>query len=355
MKNRLLLLLASTITLSTVLAGGGTYALFSGATANGPNDFSTFQAENIDVQNTIAPVTTSGVRTFAALASSSQPLQFPMFYDSVSYPTGQNPYDLTKGTPSGEIPGDWAPGDSVARFWSVNNVGSSAKFTEVSAKLDSLTGPSGMIAPGTQTYNDFLNDMNIAVYSPEDNYTTPVFDGTFQQLVSGYQPLNTVMYVAKGRTGYKPKFVATLGLTAGNDLQAVKGVFDFSLLAEQTSNNCFDPPFSNEDYSMKIGSTTPIKFEDYDSNGSLINSTQSNVSLVITGPKVGGGTLKLVYTLDNGLSANGGHYQAQVYGDPSLFVQESNTTPLYTATVYFGNQMCCQKSFSTYPGNRSNA
>lgn len=133
---------------------------------------------------------------------------------------------------------------------------------------------------------------------------------------------------------------------AGNDLQGVKGVLDFVVGAEQMRNNCFRPPFSSRQYSMHIGSTTPIKFECYDEDERFLNFCQ-NVKLVITGPGLGQG---LTYSFGRGLSFNGGHYQANVYADPGRFVEGGT----YTATVYVGSEAYCQKSFGTEPGNRSN-
>lgn len=146
-------------------------------------------------------------------------------------------------------------------------------------------------------------------------------------------------------------FNVTVGLPndAGDDYQSVCTSMKFVLNATDhpSSYNCFDPPFSNQNYSMKRGSTTPIKFGCYGTDGNLLTSSQ-NVKLVITGRGLGAGH---TYTLGNGLSLNGGHYQANVYADQNQFLDGET----YTATVYIGSQMYGQKTFSTEPGNRSNA
>ncbi|MGC7870033.1 hypothetical protein ACPUYX_00725 [Desulfosporosinus sp. SYSU MS00001] len=346
MKKRLIALISAMFIGNGLLIGGGTYALLTSSTTNTSNQFATFQAETINVQSSPTESTNTTFRSLALMANcSGRTSLLTMFYDTNSNPTGTHPYDKTISPPSGEIPGRWAPGDTVTRYWSVNNLGSQAKFTQISAKLDSLTGPKGTISPGTQTYKDFLNHMKVAVYSPEDSYAKPVFNGTFQEILGGSQPLDTIMYLGKGCTGYKPKFVVSMDLDAGNNLQAVKGVLDFTLSPEQTRHNCFDPPFSNWDYSMKCGSMTPIKFECFDADGSFIRNSR-DVKLVISG-----GGFTNTYILGNGLSCNGGHYQANIYGDKNRFIDGLT----YTATVYNGSEICGQKTFTTEPGNRSNS
>jgi hypothetical protein len=186
---------------------------------------------------------------------------------------------------------------------------------------------------------------------------TPITEGPFSS-----DETSPAFRLTPGETA-SVTYTYSMPMEAHNDYQNTKGNMDIEAYvsgdidAPPPNGNCFDPPFSNEDYSMKIGSTTPIKFENYDSNGNLITTVPSNVSLVIMGPKVGGGTLSLTYSLSNGgLTVNGGHYQANVTKAQSkLFVQESDTTPEYTASVYFNGQLSCQKSFNTYPGNRSNS
>lgn len=347
MKKRLLILISAMVLGISLLAGGGTYALMTASTANEGNQFSTFEAGVVDIGSSSDSALV--VRSF--MMSARYRVTFPMFYDSASYPTGPNPYDVSTGvSPSGEILGGWAPGDQVTRTWDIDNRGNAAKITEiyVPAKSFSLTDQTGNTLPaGSQAYNDFLEYMKITVYSQSDD-STPLYTGTLKQLVSAAQPLDGLAYLPKKCTrAITLKFVAAMDPVAGNDLQGVKGVLDFVVGAEQVRNNCFRPPFSNRQYSMLIGSTTPIKFECFDKEDSFITSCQ-NVKLVISGPGLGDG---LTYTVGSGLSFNGGHYQANVYADPALFVEGGT----YTATVYIDSKAYCQKSFSTEPGNRSNA
>lgn len=153
----------------------------------------------------------------------------------------------------------------------------------------------------------------------------------------------------------KDNYVLTVyfPVECGNEYQGKTANVDFVVTAlayprnKGGKQNCFDPPFSNSDYSMELGSTTPIKFECYDTDGNLITSSQ-NVKLVITGEKLGQG---ITYTRGNGLSFNGGHYQANVYTDGNQFTDGVT----YTATIYNGSEIYSQKTFTIEPGNRSNA
>jgi len=270
-----------------------------------------------------------------------------MYYDHTI--SGQNPYDVkTNYSPSGEIPGGWAPGDQVKRTWKIKNSGSASKITEIYSPVDtfSLRDQNGRaISSGSREYQDFLKHMKISLYYPQGS-SLSIYTGTLQQFVQAPQPLDTVICLSRCCTA-SVDFVASLDLSTANDLQGVRGVVDFQLGVEQVKNNCFDPPFSNQNYSMERGSTTPIKFECYDSDGNLSTSSQS-VKLVITGRGLGAGK---IYTFGNGLSLTGGHYQANVYADQNLFLDGET----YTATAYDGSQICGQKMFSTKSGNRSNA
>ncbi|WCK52411.1 hypothetical protein PP175_13180 [Aneurinibacillus sp. Ricciae_BoGa-3] len=328
------LLVISIIIVLSLLTSVGTYALLSASTTVATGEFSAFSSESINIVN--APPPTSGLlRT----RYSTQQITFPMFYDSATYPTGPNPYDAKKVTsPSGEIPGGWAPGDQVTRSWNFQNKGAAAKFTKVSANLKSLTDKLGKsISPGTPAYQDFLKNMKVTVYSPDDGWRNPVFNGTFQQLINGNQTLNTMMYLYSGCSNYQPKFVAAMDLNAGNDLQGVKGVIDFTLLAEQCRNNWFDPEDSDDDYHqwLNCNSTTPIKFECYDSNDRLQATPDSNVCVVLTGPNCWGG---LKFTLNSGLTCIDGHYQLNFDGNKYGLSPGGQ----YTASIYNGSRLCSQ-------------
>ncbi|ODA41471.1 hypothetical protein [Desulfosporosinus sp. BG] len=346
MKKRLITIIAIIFLGNGLLIGGGTYALLTASATNTGNQFEEFQAETIDIQSLPESDTISAFQSRSLVANCcSQPVNLTMFYDHTI--PGRNPYDVkTSYTPSGEIPGGWAPGDHVKRTWKILNSGAASKITEVYTPVDkfSLRDRNGnAVLSGSQVYQDFLNHMRIDIYYPEGS-STPIYTGTFQQLVQAPQSLDKVICLSKC-SSTTVAFVASMDLNAQNDLQGVKGVLDFQLGVEQVKNNCFSPPFSNRNYSMERGSTTPIKFECYDSDGNLLTSGH-NVKLVIIGRGLGERT----YTLGNGLSLDGGHYQANVYAHQNLFLNGET----YTATVYNGSQMCGQKTFITEPGNRSN-
>lgn len=342
MNRRLLTLISSVVLANILFIGGGTYALLTASTTNSGNQFGTFQAESIDIESSPTEGTNTSLRSFALTANCSrQTVQFPMFYGYADYPTGSNPYDVkTFSSPSGEIPGGWASGDQVKRVWNIWNKGDGSKITEIYATNFHLSKDGQPITSG-ETYNDFLNHMRIAVYYPTDS-AEPVYSDSLSKMVDAPQLLNQVICLNKC---WKTQiaFVASMDRDAGNDLQGVKGVVDFQIGAEQTKNNCFDPPFSNWDYSMKSRSTTPIKFECYDSDGDFIDYCQ-DVKLVING-----GGFTHTYTLGNDLSCNGGHYQANVDGSPF------SDGIMYNATIYVDGQRYCSKTFTTEPGSRSNA
>ncbi|ODA41472.1 hypothetical protein [Desulfosporosinus sp. BG] len=219
-----------------------------------------------------------------------------------------------------------APGDNASAPLTVLNTGKKDFFYNISAEMES----------GDKLYNYLdlvINDQN------------------HNELYSGkLKDLNDLDLGILGNSKNKI-FNVTIGLPseAGNEYQEIFTSMKFILNAtdQPSSHNCFRPPFSNRNYSMKRGSSTPIKFECYDSDGNLLTSSH-NVKLVITGRDLREG---LTYNLENGLSLNGGHYQANVYADQNLFFDNET----YTATVYSGSQMYGQKTFSTEPGNRSNA
>lgn len=331
MKGTLLAMIVGSIAGSSLFIGGGTYALMS---ASGPYQLDQISADTVELDTASFGGNYNG-------NGGAQQIQFPMFYTQAAFPNGPNPYDVkTRSNPSGELPGRWAPGESVTRYWTVDNEGGSAKFTGLSAKLDSLTGPSGDVKPGTQTYNDFLNNMIVTVYSPSDGYRTPVFTGTFEQIVRANQPLTTSMYLAQGNAAFQPKFVVTMNPSAGNDLQAVTGVLDFSLTAEACQGNWFDPDGDNNQYQIHCRSTTSIKFECYDSQGRLEPSPNPNVCVILTGPNCGKG---IKFTLGDGLTCSNGHYEWNLDGSKFNLVQGRS----YTATIYNGSQVCSQEQFTS--------
>ncbi|MDR3601026.1 MAG: hypothetical protein P4L49_11200 [Desulfosporosinus sp.] len=219
-----------------------------------------------------------------------------------------------------------APGDKVSASLTAMNTGKQDFFYNISAQMES----------GDKLYNDL--DLTIT-------------DQNHKVLYSGkMKELSNLELGILGNSKNKT-FNVTVGLPieAGDDYQGIYTSMKFVLNAtdQPSSHNCFAPPFCNQNYSMKKGSTTPIKFECYDSDGNPLSSSQ-NIKLVITGRGLGTGK---TYAIGNGLSLNGGHYQANVYADQNLFLNGET----YTATVYIGSQMYGQKTFSMEPGDRANA
>lgn len=239
-----------------------------------------------------------------------------------------------------KIPGEWLPGDKVRGTWDIQNTGAASKITEISLVTDKsyLTDVNGKpISSGSPTFLDFEKHIKISLYCPT-NSLTPVYTGSLDQLLKDPQLFATVVCLSKGAS-QTVAYEASMDTGAGNDLRGVKGVLAFQLGTVPVKNNAFDPPFSTPGYSMKLGSTTPVKFEYYDSEDKLIEAEQ-DVRLVVTGGNLGQG---ITYTLGNGsLSFHGGHYQANILVASNRF----KVGQIYTATVYIGSTRYCQKSFS---------
>lgn len=167
-------------------------------------------------------------------------------------------------------------------------------------------------------------------------------------------PLGTI--AAKGSNTLT--FKVELPYETGNEAQGKTASVTFALNAVghkeeiPIGDQCFEPPFSNRNFTQHQKSTVPIKFHIEGSD----NEFQKDVRLEVTGPSISGGNVKYVFITEKEnldlQKVNPPHYHAQFspFGYPVM------TDQWYTATVYVDNKVYCKKSFEVLEqGTRSNA
>jgi hypothetical protein len=168
-------------------------------------------------------------------------------------------------------------------------------------------------------------------------------------------PLGTI--AAKGSNTLI--FKVELPYETGNEAQGKSTSVTFELNAighkEEIpiGDQCFEPPFSNRNFTQHQNSTVPIKFH---IEGSEKSDIQKNVRLEVTGPSTSGDKVKYVFTTEKEnldlQKVNPPHYHAQF----SPFNYPVMTDKWYTATVYVDNKVYCNRTFEVLSqGNRSNA
>jgi hypothetical protein len=168
-------------------------------------------------------------------------------------------------------------------------------------------------------------------------------------------PLGTI--AAKGSNTLT--FKVELPYETGNEAQGKSTSVTFELNAVghkeeiPIGDQCFEPPFSNRNFTQHQKSTVPIKFH---IEGSEKNMIQKNVRLEVTGPSTSGDKVKYVFTTEKEnldlQKVNPPHYHAQF----SPFDYPVMTDQWYTATVYVDNKVYCDRTFQVLmQGNRSNA
>lgn len=220
-KAKMLTLIAGNLLGLGLVAGGGTFALFTDSTANTNN---TFTAGTVKIDN---------------LRDLSDTVPGPMFYSAASDPTGQYPYDTNKNAPNqppgGESLGGWAPGDDATRAMNVFNRGT------LQAQLDELeaTVHTGATSSGP-AYDEFIQKMNVKVMYPAANKI--LYNGSLAGLLNGYVniPHVTLMPNPSDPSQASPAnitFEATLDSSADNLVQGQSFVFDFTFHASQSRNN----------------------------------------------------------------------------------------------------------------------
>ena len=228
-----------------------------------------------------------------------------------------------------------APGDQVTSVLAVQNLGNLDLNTSVSARQQ---------AGSTEMYNR----LQVMVTDGQGI----LFEGDLADL-HDFDIGTIVVSDSKNIT-----FTAELPLGAGNEFQGLETTvaFDFVAVGHEEEvpvcDGCFEPPFSNRDFTLHQKSTVPIKFH---IQGDA--APRSTVRLEVTGPGVNGGTVNYVFRASDGTlkfdqKVQEPHYLARfsTFDDPVV------TDGLYTASVYDGDKLLCQKQFTVLQqGNRSNA
>lgn len=278
-------------------------------------------------------------------------IAMPLFYlfvlTAVYWPTIDTKADTTTYTvniatspSSGFLKAvDMAPGDKVTSILNVQNNGNLDFNYTVSAREEN-----GAV--------DLYNKLTLKIFDSNGQ----LYEGSFGGLQDF--PLGTI---AKA-TSSNLTFIAELPKDTDNIYQAKSSsvAFDFTAVGhdEQIStDDCFEPPFSNNQFTLHQKSTVPIKFHLRNALGELETTERSNVRLEVTGPGVNGGDIKYVFAVTDGTlkfseNIDEPHYLARF----STFDYPVVTDATYTATVYVDNQAVCQKSFVVLDqGNRSNA
>jgi predicted ribosomally synthesized peptide with SipW-like signal peptide len=216
-KRKLALMTASGMVGVSLIIGGATYAIFSDSASN--------------TSNTV----TAGTINLDQERDSGDNVPGPMFYSvqsNDSEPPGLYPYDGEPGVAlGGEIPGGWAPGDTVIRAMNLYNRGSlTAKVTKVKANVNAAGVTSG------QAYDQFIEKMNIKV-----TYNTgsrPVlYNGPLKTLLNDWVTFSAPLPIAANSGAMNIEFEAYLDESADNDIMGEDFVFDFTFYAEQARNN----------------------------------------------------------------------------------------------------------------------
>lgn len=235
--------------------------------------------------------------------------------------------------------GNIKPGDWTTSVLQVNNDGN----------LDfNYTVNSHMESGDIYLYNQFF----LRVSDNEGK----LYEGKLKDFVNF--PLGTI----PAKVSNPLTFTVELPYETGNEAQgkATSFVFDFNAVGHEEQipidGQCFEPPFSNRNFSLQPKSTVPIKFHLRDSDGDLEEEILQNVRLEVTGPSLSGGNIKYEFTQKNGglnfQKVDPPHYHAQF----SPFNHPVVVDQWYKATVYVNNKEYCNRMFQVLEqGNRSNA
>jgi hypothetical protein len=225
-----------------------------------------------------------------------------------------------------------APGDEQTSILEVQNNGNLDFSYIVSARLEE-----GMI----NLYDILL----LKIMINQDL----LYEGTLRELQN--KPLGVISSMYK----HQLTFTTNFPLEAGNEMQGQSAsvAFDFVAETHYAQNDCFLPPFSNNQFSLQTDSNVPIKFLLRDQNGDIEKVSRNGVRLEITGPAVDGGQVKYVFAISDGtLSFAGRQYLAHF--SPRNYAVVTGET--YQANVIDGTQLMCGREFVVEDdGNRSNS
>ncbi|GAB6172789.1 hypothetical protein JCM15765_22670 [Paradesulfitobacterium aromaticivorans] len=226
-----------------------------------------------------------------------------------------------------------APGDQVSSFVNVLNTGNLDFNYSVNTNQES----------GSEAlFNSLLLKIS-------DN-NGPLFEGFLSELADF--PLGTIS--AGGQAGLS--FTASLPKECNNDVQgqSTSVSFVFSAVGHDQDipvESCFEPPFSNVQFTLHQKSTVPIKFHLHEP------SIDNDVRLEVTGPAKDGGTVTYFFRTSDGTLKFDNHLDEPHYlARFSTFDFPVVTNATYIATVYDDSQAVCWKAFVVLEqGNRSNS
>lgn len=214
-------------------------------------------------------------------------------------------------------------------------------------------------------------DFNYSVSSRQESGDEALFNKIQLTVFDGqgrlYQgPLNGLAQFALGTIaiseGRSLSFTAELPIETGNEAQgkSTSVAFDFTAIAHEDqipTDGCFEPPFSNRNYTMHQKSTTPMKFHLRDPLGNLDTTMRENVRLIISGPGIKTATGTYIFKAADGTmqfqnKVEEPHYHARF----STWDYPVLTNGFYSAKVFVGEKVVCQRDFQVLEnGNRSNA
>jgi hypothetical protein len=183
----------------------------------------------------------------------------------------------------------------------------------------------------------------------------PLYEGPISEFV------NFALGTIAPRKDSSLTFIAELPLQTGNEVQgkSIKVAFDFFAIGHEEQipigSQCFEPPFSNSKFTLHNKSLLPIKFHLRDTFGNLEDDLLLNVRLEVTGPSIGGGTVKYVFKPTDGTLKFQKLKEPHYHTNFSTFDFPVIEDQWYTAKVYVDNKKYCQKTFQVLKkGNRSN-
>jgi len=205
-----LMVMSTLVVFVMLLVGGATFAYFSDSATNANN---TFTAGTVDIY---------------AVRDQGDTVPGPMFYTTAEQGTTPD------GQPGLRPTGLWAPGYQFSRQLDVYNYSTTTvRLTKLRADMD----PASDIKPGSAAYTEFINKMNVKVVLSGDSAT--LYDGPLSGLLNGWYDIDPqdIVPIAAKVNGVTPcahlTFTCSLDSSAGNVLQGVNPVVDFSLFAQQ--------------------------------------------------------------------------------------------------------------------------
>lgn len=207
-------LAASAVAATAALVAGGTFALFSSETRSADNTF------------------TTGTLCLTSERNDGDTIPGPMFY--MTSAQGETPSGLPGVHPVlGDLPGGWAPGDTVTRTLTVYNP------TSCSSMNGWLTSVQASLHPGSDA--DLAEKLWVEVYTPQGSISeVKVGEGRLSDFVAGAVPIKypgdqpIPIYLTSNR---HMKFRVRFDVDADDSYQNKNLVVDFQVNGVQMKNN----------------------------------------------------------------------------------------------------------------------